>query len=166
MRISYKDLARIRKENDGKKMVFCDGTFDLLHSAHIEHLQTTRLFGDVVVVGVMSDEWVRMRKGDKRPILSQEERVLMIDAIKYVDYSFVLYDEEMRERVRTSEALQLLRPDIFVTTDPVWQERAKEFMAQGIELRLVSPTPSSSYMSTSKIIQKILSLGQEEPERL
>lgn len=160
MRISYKDLMQIRKKNADKKIVFCDGVFDLLHLAHIEHLQNIRVYGDILVVGVMSDEWVKAHKGNNRPVLSQEERSQMIDAVKYVDYSFILHNENTLERVRTSEALQSLRPDIFITTDTAWQERGKEFADQGIQIRVLPPTPSASYMSTSKIIQKIQSFGQ------
>ena len=157
MKIAYKDLSRIRKENLTKRIVFCDGTFDLLHLAHIEHLQTISSYGEILVVGVMSDDWVKTKKGDDRPILSQEERFEMLDAIKYVDYTFILYDDARHQRIKTSEALRALRPDIFITTDSIWYERTKEFQKEKIEIRIVPPTPSATLMSTSKIIEKILS---------
>lgn len=156
MKITYKDLQNVRTESSGRKMVFCDGTFDLLHLAHIEHLKSIRALGDVLVVGVMSDEWVKMKKGNSRPVLSQEERCEMLDAIKYVDYSFVLYEEEFGQRVRTSTALEVLRPTIFVTTDSCWKEKTEALNELNIEVRIVPPTPSATLMSTSKIIEKIL----------
>jgi D-beta-D-heptose 7-phosphate kinase/D-beta-D-heptose 1-phosphate adenosyltransferase len=92
MIIDHTDLTKLRKDNANKKIVFCDGTFDLLHPAHAEHLKSLRAYGDVLVVGVMSDVWVKMRKGEGRPIMDQTERLALVDAIRYVDYTVLLYD--------------------------------------------------------------------------
>lgn len=158
MKVSCAELPAIRQKHAQEKIVFCDGTFDLLHPAHIEHLKTIRQFGDLLVVGVMTDEWVKMRKGNTRPVLSQSDRLEMVDAIRYVDYSFLLYDETTKSRVRTSEALRCLRPNLFITTDPGWNKHHDELTPLGVEIKVVPPTPASINISTTTLIQRILNL--------
>lgn len=75
-----------------KKIVFTNGCFDILHIGHIKYLEQAKKLGDILVVGVNSDESVKRLKGEKRPINRLSERMLMLDALKSVD--FVTYFEE------------------------------------------------------------------------
>lgn len=155
MILTPKDFATIRANAPNQEIIFCDGVFDLLHAAHIEHLHALKQRGGILVVGVMSDEWVRMKKGEDRPVMPQDERVTLVDAVRYVDYTVLMYDNERHERLRTSDVLKALRPDIFVTTDTSWSERSKEFSECGIEVRVVPRTILANVISTSALIQKI-----------
>jgi cytidyltransferase-like protein len=159
MKISHTDLKQLRESNAARRLVFCDGTYDLLHLAHTEHLKSVSSYGDILIVGVMSDEWVVAHKGSKRPILSHDERAGIVGAIKGVNYAFALYDEVNHRRVRTTEALALLRPNVYVTTDAKWGEKADFFNSLGIELYVVPPVRSSTQMTTTKIIERILELN-------
>ena len=90
----------------GETVVWTNGTFDLLHPGHINSLQAARQLGAVLIVGLNSDASVRSYKGPSRPILTQDERAVMVCALECVDY--VLIFEEPTPEV----ALAKLKPDI------------------------------------------------------
>ena len=82
----------------GRKVVFTNGCFDILHTGHSRYLQVAKSYGDVLIVAVNSDESVRKLKGDKRPIMPQAERAEMVASLAVVDYVTV-FDEEDPHRV-------------------------------------------------------------------
>ncbi len=84
-------LARLRPQ--GKRIVFTNGCFDLLHSGHISLLAQAKTFGDILVVGVNTDASVKRLKGDKRPILDQASRLALLAALAVVDY-ITLFEED------------------------------------------------------------------------
>ena len=86
MIISVTTLSEIRKKYRKHRIVFAGGVFDVFHIAHIKTLRKLRTYGDIVVIGVVSDKRVRERKGPNRPIILQKERREIVDAIKYVDF--------------------------------------------------------------------------------
>ena len=90
----------------GETVVWTNGTFDLLHPGHVNSLQSARQLGAVLIVGLNSDASVRSYKGPSRPILTQDERAVMVCALECVDY--VLIFEEPTPEV----ALAKLKPDI------------------------------------------------------
>lgn len=92
----------------GKKVVFTNGVFDLIHSGHVDYLCKAKNLGDVLIVGLNSDDSVRRIKGDKRPILKQTERAFIISNLKPVDY-VVFFDEDTPEKL-ISEII----PDVLV----------------------------------------------------
>ena len=77
-------LARLRRQ--GKRLVFTNGCFDLIHSGHISMLAQAKTFGDILVVGLNTDASVKRLKGDKRPILDQASRLTLLAALEVVDY--------------------------------------------------------------------------------
>ena len=91
-----------------KKIVFTNGVFDLIHSGHVDYLSKAKKLGDVLIVGLNSDESVRRIKGEKRPILKQEERAFILSNLKPVDY-VVLFEEDTPAKL-ISEII----PDILV----------------------------------------------------
>ena len=92
--------------DDGKIVVWTNGCFDLLHVGHVRNLQACREFGDLLVVGVNSDDSVRRLKGPGRPIVPAAERAEVLAALACVD-RVVLFDEATPEA-----SLERLRPDI------------------------------------------------------
>jgi len=92
----------------GKKIVFTNGCFDIIHTGHTRYLAIARSFGDILVVAVNSDPSVRAIKGDKRPINSQQERAETLAALESVDFVTV-FDEPDPYRVISS-----LKPDVLV----------------------------------------------------
>ena len=95
-------------QKSGKKIVFTNGCFDLLHSGHVSYLATARALGDLLVVGVNSDASVRRLKGKKRPIMPEEARAQLLAALACVDY-VTIFDED-----DPYQLISLLQPNILV----------------------------------------------------
>ena len=152
MIISAADLKNIRKRLTGKRVVFADGTFDLFHLGHVASFKNLRNFGDVLIISVMSDEWVKSKKGGNRPVLSEIERLELVDSIRYVDYTILAKNGETNQRIPTSQLLRKLIPDVFVSIDPAWEKRRGEFKEIGIELHIIPRTHESS---TTKLLERI-----------
>ena len=95
-------------KTDGKKVVFTNGVFDLIHSGHVDYLVKAKKLGDILIVGLNSDESVKRIKGEKRPILKQEERAFVLTNLKPVDY-VILFEEDTPEKL-ISEII----PDVLV----------------------------------------------------
>ena len=107
---SLSEIKSIREQlkAKGKKVVFTNGVFDLIHSGHVDYLAKAKKMGDVLILGLNSDDSVKRIKGDKRPILTQDERAFVLINLKPVDY-VVLFDEDTPEKL-ISEII----PDILV----------------------------------------------------
>jgi len=84
---------RSRLRNEGRKVVFTNGCFDILHAGHLNCLIAARKLGDVLIVGMNSDNSIRRYKGEKRPIISENERAFMLAGLEVVDY-VVVFDED------------------------------------------------------------------------
>ncbi len=108
--VSLSELKAIRSKlkAEGKKVVFTNGVFDLIHSGHVDYLSKAKKLGDVLIVGLNSDDSVKRIKGDKRPILKQKERAFILSNLKPVDF-VLLFDEDTPEKL-ISEII----PDILV----------------------------------------------------
>jgi D-beta-D-heptose 7-phosphate kinase/D-beta-D-heptose 1-phosphate adenosyltransferase len=112
-RKKIKDLSSLKKEVEalkarGKRIVFTNGCFDLLHPGHMRYLYAAREMGDFLVVAVNTDRSVKAIKGAQRPIQSQDERAELIAALSFVD-AVVLFDEDNPLKV-----IQDLVPNVLV----------------------------------------------------
>jgi D-beta-D-heptose 7-phosphate kinase / D-beta-D-heptose 1-phosphate adenosyltransferase len=85
-------VLKIEKEK-GKKIVFTNGCFDILHRGHVEYLKEAKTLGDILVVGLNTDKSVKRLKGENRPINNQEDRAMILSALESVDY-VVYFDED------------------------------------------------------------------------
>ncbi len=92
----------------GKKIVFTNGVFDLLHPGHLRYLQHARSLGDALIVGLNSDRSVRANKGPGRPINSGDERAELLEALACVD-GVVIFDEDTPH-----DLIAALQPDVLV----------------------------------------------------
>jgi D-glycero-beta-D-manno-heptose 1-phosphate adenylyltransferase len=92
----------------GKRVVFTNGCFDILHTGHLDYLTFARRQGDCLVVGLNSDASVRRNKGDSRPIVPQDDRALMLAGLKAVDYVVIFDEDEPRELIGA------ILPDVLV----------------------------------------------------
>ena len=99
---------RLKLKASNKKVVFTNGVFDLIHAGHVDYLSKAKALGDILVVGLNSDDSVKRIKGDKRPILKQDERAFVLSNLKPVDY-VIFFDEDTPEKL-ISEII----PDILV----------------------------------------------------
>jgi D-beta-D-heptose 7-phosphate kinase/D-beta-D-heptose 1-phosphate adenosyltransferase len=99
---------RARLRNEGARLVFTNGVFDLLHVGHVRYLAQARTLGDALLVAINSDRTVRELKGPDRPVFDQAERAEILAALRQVDY-VVVFDDVSPRRLIT----QLL-PDVLV----------------------------------------------------
>ena len=136
-------------KNEGKKVVFTNGVFDLLHIGHITYLSKAAELGDKLIIGLNADSSVKRIKGDSRPINAQDSRAALLASFFFVD-AVVVFEEDTPLNLIT-----VLMPDILIkgadyTLDNI--VGAKEVMANGGEVKTI--TFVEGYSSTS-IIQKI-----------
>jgi D-glycero-beta-D-manno-heptose 1-phosphate adenylyltransferase len=92
----------------GKRIVFTNGVFDILHFGHIDYLAKARAMGDVLIVGVNKDSSVKKFKSDLRPIQDGKDRARILASLRSVDY-VVMFAEETPERL-----IKLVKPDVLV----------------------------------------------------
>jgi D-glycero-beta-D-manno-heptose 1-phosphate adenylyltransferase len=106
--VSWEALSAARSQcaNDGKIVVWTNGCFDLFHPGHVRSLQAAKRLGDVLIVGLNSDDSVRQLKGPGRPVLSELERAEVVGALACVDY-VVVFPE-----LRPDAALLRFKPDV------------------------------------------------------
>lgn len=84
----------------GKRLVFTNGVFDLLHVGHLRYLQQARGLGDALAVGLNADGCVKRLKGDKRPILPEDERAELLAGLACVDYVCLFPEDDPRELIK------------------------------------------------------------------
>ncbi len=142
--------------SQGKRIVFTNGCFDLLHAGHIYALTQAKAFGDVLVVGVNSDASVKRLKGTKRPILAEHERALILAALEVVDYVSIFDEDTPRDLI------VLLQPNILVKGGD-WNVEAvvgkAEVESWGGKVVLI---PYQEGRSTTSIVERILAAYRED----
>ena len=107
---SFEEIGRIvnRCRAGGKRIVFTNGCFDILHVGHVKYLQIAKSFGDILIVGLNSDASVRQLKGPTRPVNTEDDRAYILAALESVDYVVKFGDDTPYELIR------MLRPDVLV----------------------------------------------------
>lgn len=154
--ISQSDLMSLHeklKEKD-KKIVFTAGSWDLLHVGQCRYLEEAKARGDVLVVGVSSNDAIRRVKGPNKPILDEKIRAEMLTYLRSVDFVTILPEPSC------TPSLGLLRPDIFITVKEDWTEEyksSKEYKTvtkYGGEVVVVDR--QSTALSTTKIVQRAI----------
>ena len=140
----------------GRRIVFTNGVFDILHPGHLRYLQHARSLGDALIVGLNADASVRRNKGPERPINPQDERAEVLEALACVD-AVVLFEEDTPDRI-----IKAIQPDILVKGAD-WGENAI-VGRDTVEARggRVVRVPIEQGYSTTEIIRKI----RELPEKL
>ena len=90
------EIRRLKKK--GKKIVFTNGCFDILHVGHVEYLAKARAMGDILVIGLNSDSSVRRLKGRGRPVNCEKDRAIVLSALSFADY-ITIFSEDTPERL-------------------------------------------------------------------
>jgi glycerol-3-phosphate cytidylyltransferase len=133
----------------GKKVVFTNGCFDILHVGHLKYLEEAKKQGDILVVGVNSDSSVKRLKGETRPINSEIDRAEMLGGLKAVDYT-VIFSEDT-----PVELIEILKPSIHVKGGDYKKEDLPETEVverNGGEVRILNFVEGKS---TTNIVKKI-----------
>ncbi|MFC1813538.1 D-glycero-beta-D-manno-heptose 1-phosphate adenylyltransferase [Thermodesulfobacteriota bacterium] len=150
--IQREDLAQAMKtvRASGEKIVFTNGCFDILHVGHVRYLAAAKSEGDILVVGLNSDESVKSIKKENRPIIPQEQRAEVLSSLWYVDY-VSLFDEP-----DPLSLIEVVQPDVLVKGAD-WPEEeiigADFVKANGGRVVRVSVVPG---VSTTGIIARII----------
>ena len=135
-----------------KKIVFTNGVFDIIHRGHVEYLTEAKSLGDILVVGMNSDSSVKMIKGDKRPVVHQENRAYVLVNLKPVDY-VIIFDED-----NPYNLIEKIMPDILVKGAD-WSEDkivgADIVKANGGEVKRITFVENNS---STNIIDRIIQL--------
>jgi D-beta-D-heptose 7-phosphate kinase/D-beta-D-heptose 1-phosphate adenosyltransferase len=142
-------------KREGKKIVFTNGCFDLLHVGHVSYLQEAASLGDCLIVGLNDDQSVRVIKGSKRPLISEDQRAEVLAALACVGY-VVLFAE-----VDPYALIEAVRPDILVKGADWSPDKiigSDLVQSYGGEVYRVELVPQ---ISTSEIIQRIISRYKE-----
>ncbi len=148
------ERERLRKE--GKKLVFTNGCFDILHLGHVTYLNWAREQGDALIVGVNSDASVKRNKGPKRPIVPEEDRAKLLLSLRCVDY-VVIFDEDTPLRI-----IAELIPDILIKgRDWAGNVVGSDIVeANGGEVRLADLVAGRS---TTGVIEKVIEVYGAPP---
>ena len=141
----------------GRKLVFTNGCFDLLHVGHVRYLAAARALGDALLVAINGDESVRALRGEGRPLNGESDRAEVVAALASVDY-VVVFPE-----VRATALLEKVRPAIYVkggdyTAQSLHSEERSALERMGTEIRIV---PFEAGYSTSRLLEKMTGLAGE-----
>lgn len=154
--ISQSDLLTLREQlkAKNKKVVFTAGSWDLLHVGQVRYLEMAKSYGDVLVVGVSSNEAIKRVKGPNKPILDEKVRAEVVSSLRSVDFVTMLPEPSC------VPTLGLLQPDIYIIPEEEWAsdyKSSKEYKTvtkYGGEV-LVVPRQSTA-ISTTKIVQRAI----------
>ncbi len=154
-----KELEKVITDlkNSGRKIALTQGVWDLIHEGHAAYLETAKSFGDILVVGVDSDELTRSRKGPNRPIVPQEERTRMLSHLRHVD---IVTLREANEDI--GDLIRLVCPDVLVTsesTSDFTDSMKEEYEAYCREIVTLPPQATTS---TSARIRNLTIEGAEK----
>lgn len=138
----------------GRKLVFTNGCFDVLHVGHVRYLAAARALGDALLVAINGDESVRALKGERRPLNREADRAEVVAALECVDH-VVIFPE-----VRVTALLEKVRPAIYVkggdyTTSTLDRDERAALEQAGTEIRILQFEPG---YSTSSLIEKLKAL--------
>ncbi|NCU31015.1 D-glycero-beta-D-manno-heptose 1-phosphate adenylyltransferase [Candidatus Saccharibacteria bacterium] len=154
--VSQSDLLSLHEKlkDAGKKVVFTAGSWDLIHAGQCRYLQKSKAYGDILVVGVSSNDAIRKVKGPNKPILDEKIRAEMLTYLKSVDFVTILPEPSC------VPSLGLLKPDVFVTVKEDWTSEYKEskeyktVTKYGGEVLVVDRQSTS--VSTTQILQRAI----------
>jgi glycerol-3-phosphate cytidylyltransferase len=143
------ESARLRVE--GKRVVATNGCFDLLHVGHVRYLAAARKLGDVLVVGLNSDDSVRQLKGEGRPVNRERDRAEVLSALESVDYVTIFPEK------RATNFLHAAQPAVYAkggdyTTDTLDPEERAVLDEFGTRIEII---PFEKGYSTSKLLTRI-----------
>ncbi len=143
----YADVEHIanRERANNKKIVFTNGCFDILHTGHVTYLKQAKNLGDILILGLNSDNSVKRLKGEGRPINSELDRAFILEALEVIDY-VVIFDEDTPH-----ELIKLIKPDVLVKGGDYKLEEVvgREFAKETVLLKFVDG------YSTTSTIEKI-----------
>lgn len=124
--ITQSDVQALLPALSEKKIIFTNGCFDILHAGHISYLQKARELGDLLIVGLNSDESIRRLKGSSRPIITQDDRAAVLAALECVDFVIIFEEDTPYELIKLIAPSVLVKGADYTGKEVVGSEFAKE----------------------------------------
>lgn len=143
------EAVKFLEENKNRKIVFTNGCFDILHCGHVSYLNDAKNLGDVLFIGLNSDESVRKLKGDDRPVNNEFDRKFMLENLMAVDFVEVFSEETPLELIKKVRPNILVKGGDWAVKDIVGHEFVLENNGEVVPLRFVEGH------STSSLIKKV-----------
>ncbi len=134
----------------GKKIVFTNGCFDLIHLGHIKYFQFAKAQGDLLIVGVNTDASIQRLKGPKRPIINETDRISVLEELESIDY-LIAFDEDT-----PLELITAIKPDVLVKGADYKKEQVVGWDLVESQGGCVALAPLIDGKSTSKVIERII----------
>ena len=152
--LKLSDLVKVLESlrEAGKRIVFTNGCFDILHAGHVRYLTAARSKGDALVLGLNSDVSVKSIKPENRPIVSQDQRAEVLAGLTCVDYITIFDDPDPLVLIQTIKPDVLIKGADWKETDIIGSDVVKSYGGKVIRIEVVPG------ISTSRIIQRILRL--------
>lgn len=147
--LSLSDLVKTLEPLRAKKIVFTNGCFDLLHIGHVRYLQQAKSLGDLLVVGVNSDESVRRLKGPTRPLQTEQDRAEILAALGAVDFAVIFNEDTPLELIKKIKPNVLVKGGDWKVEQIVGSDFVMSYGGQVKSLQFVDGR------STTNIINKI-----------
>lgn len=161
----YEELGEVVRglRAQGKKIVMTKGVYDLIHVGHARYISEARRHGDILLVSIDSDKFTRMRKGENRPIVNEDERIEMILHLRYVD---IVTIREVNHGME--EDIEVVRPDILVTsaTTVDYTKEKKETLREMYGLEVITLEAQAQTSTTARIRTLMIDGAQELGDRL
>jgi len=150
--LELQDLIKVVNDlrKSGKKIVFTNGCFDILHVGHVRYLAAARSQGDVLVVGLNSDASVRSIKPENRPIVSQNQRAEVLAGLECVDYITVFNEPDPLKIIKELKPDVLVKGGDWIEAEIIGADIVKANGGKVVRVRVVPE------ISTSRIIQRIV----------
>jgi rfaE bifunctional protein nucleotidyltransferase chain/domain len=136
----------------GKRIVFTNGCFDILHVGHVRYLAAARSKGDILVLGLNSDASVKSIKHDNRPIVSQDQRAEVLAGLACVDYITIFDESDPLALIQTIKPDVLIKGADWKEAEIIGSDIVKSYGGKVVRIEVVPG------ISTSRIIQRILKL--------
>jgi len=134
----------------GRKIVFTNGCFDILHAGHVSYLASARAEADLLVVGLNSDESVRVIKGARRPIVPQAQRAMVLAGLGFVDYVVIFDEPDPLQLVQSLEPSVLIKGEDWTEENIIGGDFVKSRGGQVVRIKFTDE------VSTSEIIERIV----------
>lgn len=147
-------VERVREE--GKRVIFTNGCFDILHHGHVRYLSEAKKYGDYLVIGLNSDKSVRSVKGGNRPVMSEGARAELLAALCFVDGVVIFDEEDPLDIIKYLQPHVLVKGSDWADEDIIGAELVKE---GGGEVKRIPLIPG---VSTSGIIRGIAALYSDK----
>jgi D-glycero-beta-D-manno-heptose 1-phosphate adenylyltransferase len=140
----------------GLKVVLTQGVYDLIHEGHATYLEKAKSYGDILIVAVDSDELTKLRKGPKRPIVPQDERIKMLVHLRHVDLVTI---KEVSQGI--GDVIKLVKPDVMVFSASTTEVTGEEIKSYEQDCGQIVVLPPQAATSTTARVRNLTIEGAE-----